>query len=46
MEQKTKDCQSCKKQKLTSQEIAMIASGFLITGFAIYGIIHLLKHLF
>lgn len=45
MEQKKKDCQSCKKQKLNGQEIGMIISGFVIFGLAIYGAVHLIKQL-
>lgn len=46
MEQKNKDCQSCKKQKLNGQEIGMITLGLITFGLAIYGAIHLVKHLF
>jgi len=46
MEQKTKDCQSCKKGKMTTQELVMMCIGFTTLALAIYGGIHLIKHLF
>ena len=41
-----KKCNSCKKDGLTAKELGMIAFGFSILGFAIYGIVHFIKHTF
>jgi hypothetical protein len=43
MEQKKK-CESCKRQKLKTNEIMMMMFGFVVLGFAIYGVIHFIKH--
>jgi hypothetical protein len=45
MEEKKK-CNTCKKEKLNTQDWFMVIAGFYMLTAAIYGTIHFVKHYF
>jgi hypothetical protein len=44
MEEKKK-CKTCKREKLRWNEILMMVFGFVMMGFAVYGMVHFVKGL-